>query len=182
MKKKIKQFIISLSLILVLGITNVYANEIKNIDVNMYLNKDGSADVEEVWQVKGSNGTEWYHPFRNLGKTKITNYTVLMDGNQLQYKNWNINESLSAKAGYYGINYTDTDTELCFGKYDYNFHTFTLKYHVENLIFNTDDAQDLAMEFGIMSIPCVILFKDGKEVKRSVGLRSKEEILKMVDE
>ena len=47
---------------------------------------------------------------------------------------------------------------------------------------NTDDAQDLSMEYGIMSIPCVILFKDGKEVKRSVGLRTKEEILKMVDE
>ena len=47
---------------------------------------------------------------------------------------------------------------------------------------NTDEAMNLAMEYGIMSIPCVILFKDGKEVKRSVGLRAKEDILKMVDE
>lgn len=47
---------------------------------------------------------------------------------------------------------------------------------------DTDENGDLAMEFGIMSIPCVILFKDGKEVNRSIGLRSKEDILKMVDE
>ena len=47
---------------------------------------------------------------------------------------------------------------------------------------NTDEAMSLAQEYGIMSIPCVILFKDGKEVNRSIGLRSKEDILKMVDE
>ena len=41
---------------------------------------------------------------------------------------------------------------------------------------DTDNNMDLAQEFGIMSIPCVILFKDGKEVKRSVGLVSKEDI------
>ena len=42
---------------------------------------------------------------------------------------------------------------------------------------NVDDEQDLAMEYGVMSIPCVIAFKDGKEVNRSVGLRSKDDIL-----
>jgi thioredoxin 1 len=42
---------------------------------------------------------------------------------------------------------------------------------------NTDEAMNLAMEYGIMSIPCVILFKDGKEVNRSVGLKSKDDIL-----
>ena len=47
---------------------------------------------------------------------------------------------------------------------------------------NTDEAMNLAREYGIMSIPCVILFKDGKEVNRSIGLRTKKDILKMVDE
>ena len=46
---------------------------------------------------------------------------------------------------------------------------------------DTDENSDLAMEYGIMSIPCVIMFKDGKEVNRSVGLVSKEDLLKMVD-
>ena len=45
---------------------------------------------------------------------------------------------------------------------------------------NVDDAEDLAKEYGVFSIPCVVAFKKGKEINRSVGLRSKEDILKMV--
>ena len=41
---------------------------------------------------------------------------------------------------------------------------------------NTDDEGDLAMSFGIMSIPCIISFKDGKEYKRQIGMASKSEI------
>lgn len=41
---------------------------------------------------------------------------------------------------------------------------------------NVDDELDLAREYGIMSIPCVIAFKDGKEIKRSVGLVEKEKL------
>ena len=46
---------------------------------------------------------------------------------------------------------------------------------------NVDEDGDLASDYGVMSIPCVILFKDGKEYARSIGLKSKEEILKMID-
>lgn len=35
---------------------------------------------------------------------------------------------------------------------------------------NTDDAPDLARRFGVMSIPCVIFFKDGQEIDRKVGV------------
>ena len=45
---------------------------------------------------------------------------------------------------------------------------------------NVDDNEELAMEYNIGSIPCVIAFKDGKEIERSVGLKSREDILKMV--
>lgn len=37
-----------------------------------------------------------------------------------------------------------------------------------------DAEGDIATEFGIMSIPTVILFKDGKEVQRFVGVQPKE--------
>ena len=45
---------------------------------------------------------------------------------------------------------------------------------------NVDDAEDLAKEYGVFSIPCVIAFKDGKEINRSVGLKSKDDILSMI--
>ena len=47
---------------------------------------------------------------------------------------------------------------------------------------DTDEADDLSREYGIMSIPCIIYFKDGKEVSRSVGLVSKDDLLKIVGE
>ncbi len=45
---------------------------------------------------------------------------------------------------------------------------------------DTDEEEDLARDYGIMSIPCVIAFKDGKEINRSIGLKSKDEILEMI--
>ena len=89
---KIKNLLILLVLFFTLGLTNVKANTINSIDVKMYLNKDGSADVEEVWDVVGTDGTEWYHPFRDLGEVKITDYTVEMDNTPLTYKKWNVSE------------------------------------------------------------------------------------------
>ena len=35
---------------------------------------------------------------------------------------------------------------------------------------NVDEEPDLAMEYGIMSIPCLIMFKDGKIFDQSVGV------------
>ena len=38
---------------------------------------------------------------------------------------------------------------------------------------NVDEAQDLAVRFNVMSIPTLIIFKDGKEVERFVGVQNK---------
>ena len=45
---------------------------------------------------------------------------------------------------------------------------------------NVDKEESLAREYGVMSIPCVVAFKDGKEINRSVGLRSKDDILELI--
>ena len=45
---------------------------------------------------------------------------------------------------------------------------------------NVDDEGPLAMQFGIMSIPTLIVFKDGKAVKKSVGVQPKDAILAMI--
>lgn len=46
---------------------------------------------------------------------------------------------------------------------------------------NVDDNQELAQEYGVMSIPTMVFFKDGKEVNRTVGASGKEEIEKKID-
>ena len=45
---------------------------------------------------------------------------------------------------------------------------------------NVDDSPELAANFKIMSIPTLVVMKDGKETAKAVGLRSKSEILQMV--
>ncbi len=45
---------------------------------------------------------------------------------------------------------------------------------------DVDENRDLASQFGVMSIPTVVFFKDGKEVSRLVGVQSKEKLLETV--
>ncbi len=45
---------------------------------------------------------------------------------------------------------------------------------------NVDEEAELSLEFSIMSIPTLIVFKDGKAVKKSIGLVSKQEILELI--
>ena len=45
---------------------------------------------------------------------------------------------------------------------------------------NVDENEELAMKFKTMSIPTLIVIKNGEEAKRSVGVISKSEILELV--
>lgn len=45
---------------------------------------------------------------------------------------------------------------------------------------NVDDAQDLAIQYQVMSIPTTVVIKEGKEVNRAVGMVSKSDLLEMV--
>lgn len=42
---------------------------------------------------------------------------------------------------------------------------------------NVDENQDLAMEYGVMSIPTIVIIKNGEVEKTFVGVRDKSEIL-----
>lgn len=44
---------------------------------------------------------------------------------------------------------------------------------------NVDENTDIAVEYNVMSIPTLIVFKNGKEEKRLVGLRNKEELINL---
>lgn len=45
---------------------------------------------------------------------------------------------------------------------------------------NVDEAEELAVQYGVSSIPTLMLFKDGKQIDSKVGVRSKEDILAML--
>lgn len=47
---------------------------------------------------------------------------------------------------------------------------------------NIDDQPELAQQFQVMSIPTLIVMKDGQAVASSVGTRPKQKILQMLEE
>jgi len=46
---------------------------------------------------------------------------------------------------------------------------------------DVDEFEDLAREYGVMSIPTLVLFNEGKEVKRTIGFIDKDKIEKFID-
>ena len=46
---------------------------------------------------------------------------------------------------------------------------------------NTDTHQELTREYGVMSIPTVYIYKDGKVVHKFIGFKSKEEINEIIN-
>ena len=138
-----KKILYLLTFILIFTTTTVYAkSDVYSINMDIYLTQQGDAKIEEKWDVKAEDGSEWFKQIKNIRGIEIENFEVYMDGDLLtENKNWNVKGSLEEKRGYYGINTIDNGIELCFGKYDYNRHTFTLKYTMKNVIFNTEDAQ-----------------------------------------
>lgn len=45
---------------------------------------------------------------------------------------------------------------------------------------NVDEQPELAGQFSVMTIPTLIVFKEGKAVNTSIGVKTKSEILKML--
>ncbi|MBR7090874.1 MAG: thioredoxin [Clostridia bacterium] len=43
-----------------------------------------------------------------------------------------------------------------------------------------DECMELAQEYGIMSVPTMILFENGAEIQRAVGFRQKAQIVDMI--
>ncbi len=53
---------------------------------------------------------------------------------------------------------------------------------VKILKVDIDENMDLAQKFGIMSVPTLMLFKDGEEYGREIGLKSKQDLEEIINE
>ncbi|HHV65847.1 MAG TPA: thioredoxin [Peptococcaceae bacterium] len=46
---------------------------------------------------------------------------------------------------------------------------------------NVDEHNEVAVKYNVMSIPTLLLFKDGEVVDKAIGFRNKQDLAKMVD-
>ena len=47
---------------------------------------------------------------------------------------------------------------------------------------NVDNEENLAWQFGIQSIPTMILFKDGNPIKKEIGYRSLDYLTRLIND
>jgi hypothetical protein len=149
MKKVI--IIIFTCLLIFLGNLTVKAedNSVDGIDIEIYLNKDGSANITEKWQTNFLSGTELYISYGNLDSYNITNF-VVKDEDDITYQyqdSWNVYDDFDAKAHKNGINFNGVDTELCWGISEYGDKEYTVSYKISNLVKQYNDSQAIYFTF-----------------------------------
>lgn len=152
MKKKIC-IIFSLFLICLLPLQLLHVSaadvDLHNIDITATLNHDGSAHIQEVWNIDVFEGTEVYKVFDNMGDSQISHFKV-HDENGLEYENigeWDVDASREEKAGKCGIVTDDGYYELCFGVGQYGRRTYTFEYDISNFVQQYRDTQGFNYAF-----------------------------------
>lgn len=133
--------VVFLSVILFIFPLVVKANSISKIDMDIYIDDNGTAHVTETWSANLNQGTEGYKPYYNIGNAKITNFKVSENGKEYTYDDyWNTNASFDAKAYKNGINYISNGLELCWGISEYGYHDYVLTYDIEGFVTSLTDA------------------------------------------
>ena len=143
MKKVFKiLFLLFITFFVICIFNAVKANSISKIDLDIYVDSSGNATVTETWICNVNKGTEVYHPYYNLGNSKITNLTVSENGKEYTpLSTWKTSGSLSSKAYKCGINKITNGIELCWGISEYGNHTYTAKYNISNFVSKLTDSQ-----------------------------------------
>ena len=138
-----KILLISILFAITLGIkTSVNANSISSINMDIYVDNNGNAEVTEVWTCSTNQGTEVYHPYYNLGNSQITNLRVY--DKTKTYTNigtWDTDETMSEKAYKCGINKIYNGVELCWGISNYGSNVYTAKYNISYFVSELTDSQ-----------------------------------------
>lgn len=143
MKKTLKILMILVFAFILFSMGNeVSANSIQSIEMDIFVDDNGDAYVTETWKCNVTQGTEVYHPYYNLGNSKIKDLTV--SEGTTKYKTlskWNTSGTVESKAYKCGINKISDGVELCWGISGYGSHTYTAKYTITNFVSETTDAQ-----------------------------------------
>lgn len=135
-----KRFYLFIFGIILLIPTIVSANEIKNIDIDIYVDNIGTAHVTEIWDTYLDEGTEGYKPYYNLGSSEISNFKVKLNDKEYTFNdNYNINASFDSKKYTNGFHYIDNGVELCFGISKYGNNTYYISYDISNFVVKTSD-------------------------------------------
>lgn len=120
----------------------VQANEMRSIDMNVFIDENGNANVTETWQYYSDSGTECYHSYKNLGNSKIKNLIVSDDVMTYEILDgWDVNGSFDDKKYKCGISNTSDGIEICWGISEYGNKEYVVNYVITNFVSELNDSQ-----------------------------------------
>lgn len=131
-----------IGIILILICSVVQANEMRSIDMNVFIDENCNANVTETWQYYSDSGTECYHSYKNLGNSKIKNLIVSDDVMTYEILDgWDVNGSFDDKKYKCGINNTSDGIEICWGISEYGNKEYVVNYVITNFVSELNDSQ-----------------------------------------
>ena len=121
---------------------SVHAATIEDIDMDIFVDKTGKATITEIWQASVYEGTEGWHPYFNIGESKISVVSASMDGRPYEVVDtWYESDSMQAKAFKAGIYSPEADeTDIVFGISEYGSHTYQVVYEITDFVVSLNDA------------------------------------------
>lgn len=114
-----------------------HAQEIRDIQTVVNLFRNGNAQVIQKWDMTVVEGTEWYIPIDNPGKSYIHDFQVFEHGKAFENdgRDWDSDRSLEEKTRRCGIvEKSHGNIELCWGQGEYGDHVYTISYIIDNLV------------------------------------------------
>ena len=126
------------------------AQSIRDIETTVNLFANGNAQVIQKWDVTVVDGTEWYIPVDNPGKSYIHDFHVFENGKEYENdgRHWNSDRSLEEKTFRCGIvEKSGGNIELCWGQGEYGDHVYTISYIIDNLVQSFDECDGFHWHF-----------------------------------
>ncbi|HEY5587246.1 MAG TPA: DUF2207 domain-containing protein [Ruminiclostridium sp.] len=153
------------------------ANNVSDINVDVVIYDDGSADITQTWNCNFTEGTEGYIPIENLGEMSISEFRVSdANGAYTNIEDWDVNASFKEKARKYGMVKTNKGYELCWGISEYGEKRYAIEYKINNLVGGYKDFNGFNFQFinsGMGTLPTDVKLKitmqDGTKLDANNG-------------
>ena len=127
-----------------------FADEFKSIDMDISIDKNGIASVNETWNIDEDNKdyTERYKLIENLRGLKIEDFSLSANGKDFErIEPWDTDKNFEEKSYKYGRIDRNDEVELCWGISSYTENTYTLKYRINPLVVGLNDADMVFFQF-----------------------------------
>lgn len=148
MKKKLIAFLMAALCAALCCLPAAADNRVPEMEIDVALNRDGSADITQVWTADTDEGTEFYLACRDSGYLTITDFSVSDEsGTYTLLEDWDVDASFEEKAGKCGIAETAEGVELCWGIGEYGPRQYTVTYVLHGLAGAYDDADGFNHRF-----------------------------------